>query len=100
MPNYSWACACACVHVDLPHKTLHTLPGSVDTFYLIICGALVFFTQAGFGLHEAGSVRTKNTRNILIPSALGSHQSKTTIRSCSYCIPLIGLRAQSSFKGQ
>ena len=53
--------------------------GSVDTFYLIICGALVFFTQAGFGLHEAGSVRTKNTRNILIPSALGSHQSKTTI---------------------
>mgnify|MGYP006122540203 CR=1 FL=1 len=74
--------------------------GSVDTFYLIICGALVFFTQAGFGLHEAGSVRTKNTRNILIPSALGSHQSKTTIRSCSYCIPLIGLRAQSSFKGQ
>jgi hypothetical protein len=73
----------------LPHKTLHTLPGSVDTFYLIICGALVFFTQAGFGLHEAGSVRTKNTRNILIPSALGRHQSKTTI--CSYFIPLIGL---------
>ena len=51
-------------------KTLHTLPGSVDTFYLIICGALVFFTQAGFGLLEAGSVRTKNTRNILIKNLL------------------------------
>ena len=62
--------------------------GSVDTFYLIICGALVFFTQAGFGLHEAGSVRTKNTRNILIPSALGSHQSKTTMCHAPTVSPL------------
>ena len=69
-------------------KTLHTLPGSVDTFYLIICGALVFFTQAGFGLLEAGSVRTKNTRNILIPSALGSHQSKTTMGHAPTVSPL------------
>ena len=51
-------------------RTLRTLPGSVDTFYLITCGALVFFTQAGFGLLEAGSVRTKNTRNILIKNLL------------------------------
>ena len=91
MPNYSWACACACACRLAPQDSPHAA-GSLDTFYLIICGALVFFTQAGFGLHEAGSVRTKNTRNILIPSALGSHQSKTTMRSCSYCIPLIGLR--------
>ena len=27
-------------------KTLSTLPGSVDTFYLITCGALIFFMQA------------------------------------------------------
>ena len=27
-------------------KTLATLPGSVDTFYLITCGALIFFMQA------------------------------------------------------
>ena len=51
-------------------RTLRTLPGSVDTFYLITCGALVFFTQAGFGLLEAGSVRTKNTRNILLKNLL------------------------------
>ena len=51
-------------------EVLSTLPGSVDTFYLITCGALVFFTQAGFGLLEAGSVRTKNTRNILIKNLL------------------------------
>ena len=40
-------------------ETLSTLPGSVDTFYFITVGALVFFMQAGFGLLEAGSVRTK-----------------------------------------
>ena len=49
---------------------LENLPGSVDTFYLIIVGALVFFMQAGFGLLEAGSVRTKNTKNILLKNLL------------------------------
>ena len=51
-------------------EILSTLPGSVDTFYFIIVGALVFFMQAGFGLLEAGSVRTKNTKNILLKNLL------------------------------
>ena len=42
---------------------LSATKGSVDTFYFITVGALVFFMQAGFGMLEAGSVRTKNTRN-------------------------------------
>ena len=46
------------------------IAGSVDTFYYITVGALVFFMQAGFGLLEAGSVRTKNTKNILLKSLL------------------------------
>merc|ERR1719223_2251529 len=50
--------------------TLSTLPGSVDTFYYLFVGSLVFFMQAGFGLLEAGSVRTKNTKNILLKNLL------------------------------
>jgi len=46
------------------------LKGSVDTFYLLYSGALVFFMQAGFGVLEAGSVRVKNTRNILLKNLL------------------------------
>ena len=51
-------------------ETLSTLPGSVDTFYYLFVGSLVFFMQAGFGLLEAGSVRTKNTKNILLKNLL------------------------------
>eukprot|EP00965_Chrysotila_dentata_P124784 4125721-Pleurochrysis_carterae.AAC.2 len=43
---------------------------SVDSFYLLVVGALVFFMQAGFAMLEAGSVRAKNTKNILLKNLL------------------------------
>ena len=43
---------------------------SSDTFYLLYCGSLVFFMQAGFGLLEAGTVRSKNLKNILLKDTL------------------------------
>jgi ammonia channel protein AmtB len=41
-----------------------------DTFWLLICGFLVFFMQCGFALLEAGTVRAKNTKNILLKNML------------------------------
>jgi len=44
--------------------------GDVDSFYLLVVGCLVFFMQAGFGMLEAGTVRAKNTKNILLKNML------------------------------
>ena len=38
--------------------------GSVDAFYLLYAGALVFLMQAGFAMLCAGSVRMKNAKNM------------------------------------
>ncbi len=38
---------------------------ALDTFYLVICGALVMWMAAGFAMLESGLVRAKNTTEIL-----------------------------------
>ncbi|WP_131669383.1 ammonium transporter [Psychrobacter pygoscelis] len=38
---------------------------ALDTFYFLICGALVMWMAAGFAMLEAGLVRAKNTTEIL-----------------------------------
>ena len=38
---------------------------AMDTFYFLVCGALVMWMAAGFAMLEAGLVRTKNTTEIL-----------------------------------
>ena len=45
-------------------------PIQADAFWLMICGFLVFFMQCGFALLEAGTVRAKNTKNILLKNLL------------------------------
>jgi len=37
----------------------------MDTFYFLVCGALVMWMAAGFAMLEAGLVRSKNTTEIL-----------------------------------
>ncbi|MDD3321750.1 MAG: ammonium transporter [Paludibacter sp.] len=46
------------------------LSASLDTFWILITGALVFFMQAGFALVEAGFTRSKNTTNILFKNLM------------------------------
>ncbi|MFT5721045.1 MAG: Amt family ammonium transporter [Motiliproteus sp.] len=38
---------------------------AMDTFYFLVCGALVMWMAAGFSMLEAGLVRAKNTTEIL-----------------------------------
>src|SRR5674476_1583714 len=49
---------------------LAALSSSLDTFWILITGALVFFMQAGFALVEAGFTRSKNTTNILFKNLM------------------------------
>ena len=43
---------------------------ALDTFYFLICGALVMWMAAGFSMLEAGLVRSKNTTEILTKNVL------------------------------
>ena len=46
-----------------PIKILGT---NINAMFLVLMGTLIIFMQAGFGFLEAGSIRAKNTTNILI----------------------------------
>lgn len=46
-------------------NSIFELQYAIDTFYFLICGALVMWMAAGFAMLEAGLVRTKNTTEIL-----------------------------------
>ena len=50
--------------------TLSAARAEVDTFYILFAGCLVFVMQCGFATLEAGSVREKNVRNVLLKNAL------------------------------
>ena len=45
--------------------TLTSVARGLDTVWVLVAAFLVFFMQAGFGMVEAGFIRTKNTCNIL-----------------------------------
>jgi len=44
---------------------IYELQYAIDTFYFLVCGALVMWMAAGFSMLEAGMVRAKNTAEIL-----------------------------------
>ncbi len=46
-------------------NNIYHLQYAIDTFYFLVCGALVMWMAAGFAMLEAGLVRAKNTTEIL-----------------------------------
>lgn len=51
---------------DSPVENIQEIRISLDSVWVILGGILVFFMQAGFALIESGSVRSKNTVNVLM----------------------------------
>lgn len=52
--------------VSDPDRRLELLTDGLDAFFLATSGSMVLFMHAGFACLEAGSVRAKNTTNILM----------------------------------
>lgn len=38
----------------------------IDTLWILFAAAMIIFMQAGFAMLEAGSIRSKNIRSILL----------------------------------
>lgn len=51
-------------------QAIYAINHSLDTLWVLVCAFLVFFMQAGFAALEAGSVRAKNTKNILLKNVI------------------------------
>jgi len=50
----------------IKERRLEAYSQPLDTIWLILCGALVMFMQAGFAMLEAGCCRAKNVQHILL----------------------------------
>ena len=48
------------------HEGIEVLKTNLNAMFLVVMGSMIIFMQAGFGFLEAGSIRSKNTTNILI----------------------------------
>ncbi|MDO3721740.1 ammonium transporter [Marinobacter sp. chi1] len=59
---------------------------AMDTFYFLICGALVMWMAAGFAMLEAGLVRAKNTTEILTKNVALFAIACTMYLICGYDI--------------
>ncbi|WP_201597371.1 ammonium transporter [Psychrobacter fulvigenes] len=59
---------------------------ALDTFYFLVCGALVMWMAAGFTMLEAGLVRSKNTVEILTKNISLFATACTMYMICGYAI--------------
>jgi Amt family ammonium transporter len=65
-------------------NNIFELQYAIDTFYFLICGALVMWMAAGFAMLEAGLVRAKNTTEILTKNVALFAVASTMYLVCGY----------------
>src|SRR6056297_1751102 len=59
---------------------------ALDTFYFLVCGALVMWMAAGFSMLESDLVRAKNTTEILLKNVALYAIASTMYMICGYSI--------------
>ena len=59
-------------------RRIELLTSGLDAFFLASSGAIVLFMHAGFACLESGSVRAKNTTNILMKNTADLCFGKST----------------------
>ncbi|MCS5560075.1 MAG: ammonium transporter, partial [Marinobacter nauticus] len=67
-------------------SNLFHLQYAIDTFYFLVCGALVMWMAAGFAMLESGLVRAKNTTEILTKNVALFAVACTMYLVCGYAI--------------
>jgi Amt family ammonium transporter len=67
-------------------NNIFELQYAMDTFYFLVCGALVMWMAAGFAMLEAGLVRSKNTTEILTKNVALFAIACTMYLVCGYQI--------------
>jgi Amt family ammonium transporter len=67
-------------------NSIFELQYALDTFYFLVCGALVMWMAAGFAMLEAGLVRSKNTTEILLKNVALFAIACTMYMICGYAI--------------
>jgi len=74
---------------------------ALDTFYFLVCGALVMWMAAGFAMLEAGLVRSKNTTEILTKNVALFAIACTMYMVCGYAImyPSLGASLLAGITG-
>jgi len=65
-------------------NNIYELQYAMDTFYFLVCGALVMWMAAGFAMLEAGLVRSKNTTEILLKNVALFAIASTMYLVCGY----------------
>jgi len=65
-------------------NNIYELQYAMDTFYFLVCGALVMWMAAGFAMLEAGLVRSKNTTEILTKNVALFAVACTMYLVCGY----------------
>jgi Amt family ammonium transporter len=82
-------------------NNIFELQYALDTFYFLVCGALVMWMAAGFAMLEAGLVRSKNTTEILLKNVALYAIACTMYMICGYAImyPDLGAAVLSGITG-